>query len=163
MLTQRELIDIMRYDPNTGVFYWKQRGRGRRLNGIVGSVTTEGYLKTVIKGKFYQMHRLAWLYVTGEFPEYTIDHKNNDRSDNRFNNLRKATKAENKYNSLPQYNKCGYKGVSKRGKKYRANIGYEYKVLHLGTFDTAEEAAEAYNKKALEFYGEFARINKIIY
>lgn len=161
MLTQIDLINIMIYDQHTGIFYWKEPKRGRRKNGVVGSVTTEGYLKTVIDGKFYQLHRLAWLYMTGEFPEYTIDHKNNNRADNRFLNLRKATKAENKYNSKIRDSKTGYKGVSKRCGNFRATIGYKYKVIHIGTYKTPEEAAQAYNEKALELYGEFARLNII--
>lgn len=92
-----------------------------------------------------------------------IDHKNGDGLDNRRANLRPATPAQNAANKrLSSKNSTGYKGVHlyRRTGRYRAYIGRgNQKTLHLGYFDTAEEAARAYDAAALEHFGEFARLN----
>lgn len=91
-----------------------------------------------------------------------VDHINHDRADNRKSNLRICTKDENRRNAIKtKRNTTGYKGVVKYavGSKFRAQIGYDKKKMHIGTFETAEEAARAYDLKAKQLFGEFANLN----
>jgi hypothetical protein len=108
------------------------------------------------------MHREVWMLCSG-CEALLIDHKNGNGLDNQFSNLRAATKAQNQMNSRSTR---GYKGVrfSKRHGspgRWEARIGIGGRYQHLGTFDTAEEAAVAYNAKAVELFGEFARLNEV--
>lgn len=94
-----------------------------------------------------------------------IDHVNGNIQDNRKSNLRIANKQKNAANcKIHKHNTSGYKGVSyiKSLKKYRAYIVHNNRQMHLGVFKTAKEAAQAYNKKAIEIFGEFARLNEKI-
>ena len=93
-----------------------------------------------------------------------IDHKDQNPLNNRKNNLRKCTNAQNSRNSkIPKNNKSGYKGVSwhKASCKWRAQIGYNYKCIPLGLYHCKDEAAKAYNEAAIKYFGEFASLNKI--
>jgi hypothetical protein len=99
--------------------------------------------------------------IIGEVPEgIHVDHINGNKLDNRKENLRLATPTQNQGNSkIPKNNKTGYKGVFQvRSGKFVAQIKINYKSTHLGTFDTAEQAAEAYNKAASDYFGEFKRL-----
>lgn len=91
-----------------------------------------------------------------------VDHINRNRLDNRRENLRPANPHLNAANvGVSKRNTSGYKGVSKSGKRWRARIMVEGKEIHLGMYDTPEEAAEAYNEAALEYLGEYAVLNEI--
>jgi len=91
-----------------------------------------------------------------------VDHINGNKLDNRKENLRTCTKAENRLNSkMPTSNTSGYKGVGKYGKKWYARISHKYQRYDLGTFDTPELAAEAYNEAATRLFGEFASLNPL--
>lgn len=142
--TQGLLHQIYDYDPNTGSLTYK-RDFYRRVKGSnVTSQTNNGYL-VVTLDKTYLAHRIIWLMQTGDFPEF-VDHINHDRTDNRWNNLRdvsKQTNAENK--SVNQNNTTGYMGVSqiKSTGRYRASLTRDRKHIHLGVFNTAEEAHQA--------------------
>jgi len=107
-----------------------------------------GYIK---KKKFY-MHRV----IMNPPDDMEIDHKNRNPLDNRRQNLRIATTTQNMWNRTST-SKSGYRGVKTSGKKYQARIGTGR--TYIGTFNTAEEAACAYDEKAKEFYGEFANTN----
>jgi hypothetical protein len=107
-------------------------------------------------------HRLAWLWVHGRWPGCEIDHINSDGLDNRIQNLREATHAQNQRNqSKRSDNTSGLKGVSwhKRGKKWKAQICHMGKWHALGLYDCSEEAHKAYVAAAHRFHGEFARID----
>lgn len=162
-LTAERLRAMLHYDPETGLFT-RIGTRKRRPNraGGVGYVTPFGYLHIRINccGMF-SAHRLAWLYVYGEWPDGVIDHINGDATDNRIVNLRVATQAQNSANQGKQCrNTSGYKGVywDKRRSKWMAQIGVQGRYKYLGRYDTAEEAHEAYREGCLRFHGEFARI-----
>lgn len=136
-LTKQALRGLLRYNRKTGMF--------TRLSNKkeAGYLTKKGYVKIVIKGKQYAAHRLAWLYVHGEWPAGEIDHKNRIKSDNRIINLRDTTKNKNQQNSkLRTDNKSGVKGVSwhTHHGKWVAQIRVDGKNYHLGYFDTLEEA-----------------------
>lgn len=143
----------MSYDAETGIFVRRSTGRSIGLGG-------SDYGTISIDGETHKSHRLAWFYVTGAWPSDEIDHKDLDKSNNRFRNLREASSSLNKRNS-PVYssNKTGLKGVSlnKRGGKYRAQISINGSTRRIGSFLTAEEAHAAYVAEASRLFGEFAR------
>ena len=155
-LTVEELGRIVDYDPVTGSFRWRERGKGRRAH--VGRYR-HGRLQIGIGYKRYFAHRLAWLYVYGRWP-FQIDHINGDPTDNRIANLRETTQQQNLWNSRAKsHNKSGLKGVSwhKQRQVWRADIRAQGKKKHLGYFETKEAAHEAYVGAATGFFGEYAR------
>src|SRR5690606_16380357 len=103
----------------------------------------------------------AWLYMTGEWPTFIVDHENRQRADNRWENLRPATDQENARNAkLSKRNTSGIKGVMwyRRHSKWVASIRVDRKLLHLGYFPTIEEAAIARRAAELQYFGEFASL-----
>jgi hypothetical protein len=159
MITQSELKEILDYNPDTGVFTWIKSIGTRKVGDVARYKHHGGYINIKIQGKMYQAHRLAYLYMTGNFPKHFIDHINHIKDDNRWANLRDATHSQNHANKAKlKNNTSGYKGVSwnKQCKKWESQIGYMNKDIHLGKYTTPQEAAEAYKKKAIELFGEFA-------
>ncbi len=141
------LKDLLFYNPETGVFLHRKRRTGVPFAGMVaGSVNTtrgEHYYQICLQGKNWKAHRLAWLYVYGEFPKGDIDHINGDRLDNRISNLRDVTKSENcKNKTLRVDNKSGVSGVywNKGGAKWHVQIAVNGKRKHLGFFSDLDEA-----------------------
>lgn len=117
-----------------------------------------GYVQIMIDRKVYSGHRLAWLYVYGEWPRGQIDHVNGIRNDNRIANLRESSQAQNCGNvTRHQDNKSGYKGVFKCRGKWQAQVCRDGVKRHLGTFETPEAAHAAYCDAAKQVFGEFAR------
>lgn len=108
-------------------------------------------------GGMLSMHRLLMGAEKGEL----VDHEDHDGLNNRLGNLRRATKAQNAMNcrTLRTNNTSGYKGVARYRKKWQAGINLNGKRNHLGNFDTPEEAARAYDRAAVELFGEFACLN----
>lgn len=151
-LTADRLRDLLHYDPDTGLFIWRQSAARRiKVGSPAGTVSRKGYVKIQIDRKVYSAHRLAWLYIHGRWPEHSIDHINRVRSDNRAVNLRDATDSQNARNcGIRKTNTSGYKGVSywRKSKKWAAQIYLQGKNTLLGLFDTPEMAAEAYASAA---------------
>jgi hypothetical protein len=163
-LTQEQLKEILDYDPETGFFTWRSRNaRCVKIGSRAGSISkTEGYCVIQISRKLYKAHRLAWLYVYGEWPPYQVDHINGVKSDNAIANLRSATNAENQRNRpAPSINSTGYKGVyrAQGGVKYCAQIMVEERTIHLGTYETPQQAHAAYCEAATKYHGDFARFD----
>lgn len=160
ILTQEYLKEILNYDPETGVFTWLHPlGLNMKIGARAGGKTSHGYRIIGINKNQYKEHRLAWFYMQGEWPEY-LDHINRIRNDNKINNLRESTRSENIVNSIPRKdNTSGYKGVTWQTdiKKWKAKAGNHY----LGLFHNIEDAAKAYNQKALELFGEFSVLNRV--
>ena len=160
MITQCELKEVLDYNPDTGVFTWKKNCRNRAVVGsVAGYKDNYGYICIKINRKTYKAHRLAYLYMTGNFPKNSIDHINHIKDDNRWANLRDATNSQNQSNKAkPKNNTSGYKGVTwnKRDENWRAKINCMNKTIHIGCYTTPQEASEAYKKKAIELSGEFA-------
>jgi hypothetical protein len=160
MITQSELKELLEYNPDTGLFTWKKTVNSRAVIGsIAGWNINEGYIQISIYGKKYRAHRLAYLYMTGEWPKELVDHINQIKDDNRWTNLREATVSQNNINSKKQKNnKSGYRGVywDSKNQMWRVQIKYKSKHRYLGRYTDIEHAAAAYNRAALELYGEFA-------
>ena len=148
-LEASRLREVLTYDQITGVFTWRTQTskNSRRIAGeLAGCPDNQGYLRIQIDGKSYRSHRLAWLYVYGEWPTCHIDHVNGCRSDNRIVNLRDTTREVNLQNQRKAVctNKVGLLGVSVSGKSYRASIRIDGVKRHIGVFETAQLAHQAY-------------------
>ena len=151
MISQDELKQWLSYDKESGVFTWIKSYNNQRLNKAAGSLDKDGYVVIKIKGKQYRAHNLAWLYVYGMFPRVILDHIDMVKDNNRIDNLREVTHAENsqhKVKALSTNKSCGLLGVSlhKRVNRYRARIMTEGRRIMLGYFDCPKEAHEAYLK-----------------
>lgn len=158
MISVERLKEVLRYDPETGTWTWLVH-RGCKLAGDNAGYfdIQKEYLMIGIDGVVYHAHRLAFLYMTGEIPE-RVDHKDTDRRNCKWNNLRSATHSENLFNRGPtKRNRTGFKGVFKHniGSGYTAKITINKKVMYLGYFKTAEEAFDAYQTAAKQQHGEF--------
>lgn len=106
----------------------------------------KGYFRVYFNGKYHKAHRVAWYLTYGEWPKDQIDHIDGDKSNNRINNLRDVDQTTNMYNQKKahKHNSTGIIGVGKSGKKFVAKIKVGGKLRHLGTYDTKEEASQAY-------------------
>ena len=159
MITAADIRKILSYDAATGHFTWRLPRPKICVGTRAGGRHHRGYRHIEIDGRGYAEHRLAWLYVTGSWPKDQLDHINRERDDNRFENLREASNAQNRANSK-QANRTGFKGVSYmprlREKPYGAQITVDRKARWLGSYATAEEAHQAYLKAAKEVFGVFA-------
>ncbi len=153
------LRSLLSYDPATGVFRWRagRKGVPASRGGIAGGLC-HGRLVICVLGIRYEASRLAWLYMTGRPPEAEVDHRDVDCLNNRWANLRAATRSQNNANrKTPPNTIVGLKGVQKRRKKWVAKIKAGGVQKYLGTFDTPEAAHEAYTEAARAAFGEFAR------
>lgn len=157
MIDQDYLKEHFNYDPETGIFTVRKQVSFRCPPGYICGWKNElGYLHVRINFKQYKLHRLAWLYVYGEWPVGHIDHINGIPSDNRISNLRICTDTQNIHNrKIPKHNKSGYKGVHLLKGRYYARIGVNYKQVALGGYATAEEASAVYVDYAKKIHGEF--------
>lgn len=147
MLTQARLKDLLSYDPLTGEFTNLKSGKGRKpVGAVVGSTNNRGYTISMVDGKNYQHHRLAWLYVHGAFPPADLDHRDGVRTNNRLANLREATRSENCQNTAFKSidNKFGCTGVWKAGNRWRARIAVSGVRHHIGYFTSKDLARAAY-------------------
>jgi hypothetical protein len=167
-ITAERLRELLHYDPETGIFTWltratvSRRWNTRYVGTTAGSVDCHGYIAIKLIGQLNRAHRLAWLYMTGEWPSNDIDHINGNRADNRLENLRPATRSQNNANSRTQSrNTSGLKGVHKqsRGYTWAARIKINGSQHYLGNFKTPESAHAAYIVAAEKLFGEFARAN----
>lgn len=148
-LTIERLKEVLHYDQVTGVFTWLKTISSRAVKGrVAGTFDKKGYRLINIDGKSYKAHRLAWLFVNGEWPPDLIDHINGNKPDNKIANLRLANVSQNGQNKvtiLPG-NKSGYLGVfwNKQQCKWQAQIKINGKAKHLGLFDDPEIGHQAY-------------------
>lgn len=153
--SQSEVRRQLRYDPASGQFVWLVKSARNIIVGQrAGTRLSTGYILIRINGESYSAHRLAWLYMTGEWPAEHIDHKNRQRDDNRWSNLRKASVSQNHLNSrLKATNTTGLKGAwpLPSGRYYS-----QFQRRYLGSFDTPEGAHAAYMAAATKHHPQFA-------
>lgn len=166
------LLDLLVYDEETGLLYWKPRDtkyfanpkRAASWNSkwagkVAGSrfkypKSPCEYIRIRIFKQNFRAHRLIWCMVYGEFPEFDIDHEDHNGLNNRINNLREATDQENQKNlSMRKDNTSGITGVrkSRNGERFVATIQHIGKVIYIGTFPSLEAATEARLIKEKEF------------
>ncbi|MCK1783035.1 HNH endonuclease [Pseudomonas sp. TNT11] len=153
----RLLKEKIAYDPETGLFTWKVDHCRRKTGEVAGSIKPDGYVYLKLHGQTYGAHRVAWMLITGLWPEGPIDHRDGDRSNNRQTNLRSATRAQNNAN-VPGRGASGLKGVcySKADRKWKAQLCINGKQTCLGYFHTPEQAHAAYQSAANQHQGEFS-------
>jgi hypothetical protein len=152
-LDVKRLKSLLTYDGSSGVFTWIENGKQAGCNAPTG------YILIGIDGSLYLAHRLAWLYVKGSWPEMRIDHKDQNKANNRISNLRQATVAQNTANSGPRItSRSGFKGVcwDAKNSRWRATITVGGKQRSLGRHKRLEDAVAAYSTEAKAIYGEFA-------
>lgn len=165
MLTQERLKQVMHYNPSIGIFTGLI-ARGKRTDCIGRKLGNKpnhnGYIQISIDYKRYLASRLAWLYMTGELPnakEFEIDHRNRNRSDNKWANLRLVTHQQNAMNSsIIRNNTSGILGVSfdTQTNLWRASISPNGKMLHLGRFAEKDDAIKARITAEKQYFGEYA-------
>lgn len=157
IVTQKLLKELLHYDPRTGLFTWvKKRARTSfKVGDVAGGFDSDGYICITINNSQYLAHRLAFLYMTGKFPDNQVDHDNHCRDDNRWKNLNPATNAANNKNkSMPKNNTSGCVGVcwGEAANRWMAYIYVKRKRIHLGYFTHKTDAVNA-RKEANIKYG----------
>jgi hypothetical protein len=171
----RRLLD---YDPETGTLTWRVRAaaefnrsarrtrehacanwNSRFAGKPAGTLSADGYVYVRLLGRIALAHRAIFAIVTGAWPTKEIDHRDRDRSNNRWENLRPANSSQNKWNAPAQRNNTsGVKGVSlcRKSGKWRASIARGGRQKHLGFFARKEDAAAAYDAAAKQMFGDYA-------
>jgi hypothetical protein len=164
-MTSERLRALLHYNPATGVFRWRISIAGPLKAGrIAGTTDKRGRRYIMIDGRKHIASRLAHLWMTGEWPIGMIDHRDGDPLNNRWRNLREATRGQNAQNAKRRRdNTSGFKGVSfsERYGKWRATISRDRQRINLGWFDSPEDAHAAYCDAAREHYGEFAKLQRL--
>ena len=160
-LTQEYLKCILNYDSETGIFSWLTTRHNRvKVGQIAGHKNKLNYTVIRTNNKLYFAHRLAYLYMKGEWPRKGIDHIDGNGSNNEWINLREATQSQNAINSgLYNTNTSGYKGViwNKANKNWRSRITVNDNRIDLGYFSTKEEAFKVRKAAELKYFGDYAR------
>lgn len=163
-LTAQWLRENMTYDPLTGIFAWSKPGFGRTVGKTIGSNVAphpEAYKTMKVNGDIFYAHRLAWLYVNGEWPKATIDHIDENRMNNAIDNLREATSAQNAARRETTRTIGTSRGVFPQRGGFVARLHHAGKRHYLGFFKTAGAAQAAYEAKAKEIHGEFAYVEQM--
>ena len=164
------LRTVLKYKPRKGHFVWlvPRQTTGRVIQpgevaGTTGHDTPSGRCQINYDGKFYKVHRLAWTFMTGKWPPKgkDVDHKDGNGCNNRWTNLRLASRGQNNHNNhnIRSDNKSGKAGVSWSivGKGWTARVKLDGKVIHLGYFKNDLQAAiKARREAELKYFGEFA-------
>jgi hypothetical protein len=158
LITQDELKRLLEYLPDKGRWFWREKpspkssvrvGQEAALGG--------GHRRIKIHGRTYLAARLAFLFMEGRWP-VAVDHRNDDPADDRWTNLREVTHAEVCRKRRPRSNtQVGLRGVCQYRRKFAARVRYGGKLLFIGAYDTAEDAAQAYQQTASKLFGEFYR------
>lgn len=158
--TAAEIAEWLRYEPDTGDFFWRRPIRNQRAVGAkAGSIDSNGYFRIMVRGVRYKAHRLAWLLMTEVWPTGEIDHINGVKSDNRFCNLREATPSQQRANCPVRRNsRSQTKNVYFRPKdgKWIVRMRVNGKWNFFGSYANKEEAAHVAHLKEVEIYGEFS-------
>lgn len=155
-LTSERLRELLDYDPETGVFTNRFSRGAAKAGAVAGrSIGSSGYLRIMVSGRHYLAHRLAWLYMTGEWPKEEVDHINRDKIDNRWANLREATRTDNAINQI-RSSRALPRGVRRAKSRFQASLKVDGQFVHLGNYATPEEAHAAYLDADKRFRSGFA-------
>lgn len=171
-ITAEYIRSILHYDPNTGVFRWRERPRSqfktqrscsifnaRDAGKIAGGLIGGGYWRITVDGNHYCAHRLAWLIATGSWPFDEIDHIDRNPANNALSNLREASRSQNCANvRIRKDNSSTAKGVHwcKRDRKWIARLQHNNTRRILGYFSSREDADQAYCSASIAAFGEFS-------
>jgi hypothetical protein len=149
-----QLREILEYQPETGLFFWKKKRNGISVGQLAGGKDRDGYIRIRIDNVKYAAHRLAWMYIHNDFPKNFIDHINGIKIDNRICNIRDVTRSENMQNLFKPQGRNIYIGVYKNqnANTWYSKIEINGKQIRLGTFKTPEEANIAYKKAKLIYH-----------
>jgi hypothetical protein len=153
MHTLDQIKEYLSYESDTGTFYWvkdiPKRGIRPSISSgsIAGYLRPDGYVMLALLNKNYLAHRVAILFMTGEWPNGLVDHINGNPSDNRAENLRVVSHKENIRNQRRA------RGVYPNGKRFKSGLSVDGKYVHLGTFDTQEQAHQAYLEAKRQLHG----------
>lgn len=155
-----EAMSLLRYNPETGLFTWRI-SRGPCAAGDAAGTPKDGYVQINVLRRLCKAHRLAWLFMTGNWPPkgFVIDHKDKVRSNNRWGNLRLADARQNgTHSSARSDNTTGCTGVYRQGNApgWQARLFKDGKGIHLGYFQSFEAAAAARVEAANRVYGAFS-------
>ena len=160
LITHARLLEVLNYDPETGEFRWRSKpSRPSYVGRIAGTVNNFGYRQINIDGRMYSCHRLAFLYINGIFPELHIDHKDRNKSNNAWRNLREATPCQNMMNlDLSVKSTSGHRGVvyDNKSRKWRVRFNVNSERLDFGCYDSFDEAKEIAIENSSRLRGEFA-------
>lgn len=160
-LTQERLKSVLHYDQDTGLFTWSvdmKTGRGNgRIHVKAGSkagTPDRGYIRIGVDGTRYWAHRLAFLWMTGSFPQLHVDHMDGNHSNNKWGNLRDVSPMVNMQNRHGPTSRSahGLLGVAANHKRFMAQIVVDKKYVYLGTHDTPLQANAAYLKAKRELH-----------
>lgn len=148
--TLARVKELLKYDPTSGAFTWRKSLQGPvKAGDVAGFKRSDGYIRIKLDGQTVWAHRLAWFVSTEDWPSGAIDHINGDPSDNRICNLRDVsprTNSENVVKARARKNGGLLLGAhwSKTWKRWKSSICVNGKHLHIGWFDTEEQAHAAY-------------------
>lgn len=161
-ITVEQVRELLNYDPATGLFTWRSTRNHKAKIGQEAGYICNGYRSIEIFTFGIRANRLAWFYMKGVWPEGVVDHRDGDKLNNIFNNLRDVTQQFNMHNQRKpsKQNKVGFLGVSKCGKRFRAQIEIDCVNKHIGVYDTPEEAHAAYLEKKRELHGGYLEISQ---
>ena len=153
MVSAERIRELLDYSPDTGEFRWKVM-RGKARPSAIAGTPSNGYILISVDRVMHKAHRLAWLFVHGRLPLRDLDHRNGNRSDNRIENLREVTDAENSQNLRRPHadNRLGLQGVYANHTRFSARIMANGKEIYLGTFANPELAHTAYLRAKRELH-----------
>lgn len=156
-LTHEKLCEVLRYNPKTGIFRWRISPAIGVKPGSVAGAVHDGYVIIQIGSRKYRAHRLAYFYMKGHWPAHMVDHRDRDRANNRWTNIRPANRSQNGGNSRAR--RAGLKGAyfDKTSGRWMSVISVDGTRHHLGYFSTEALAHAAYAEAARRLRGEFAR------
>ncbi len=158
-LSRDDLVKLLDYDPISGIFVWRvDRRGGNKAGAEAGYIQDKGYRYIAIGGRSYRANRLAWLYMRGAWPDHQVDHRNGNRDDNAWENLRAASSANNNWNRTVASNSTtGVKGVYLQNGRYYCTVemkGHRHRIGHFPDLELAEMVVQEFRTK---LHGEFAR------
>lgn len=163
IITAGQARELFTYDPLSGDLTWNvQLSPVAPVGSICGTITEKGYRYVAFNRRRYAAHRIIWLMMTGEWPPQQMDHRDLDKANNRWSNLRLATRSQNQQNRRSHRDSASaYKGVYYRKERgtWISLIRVDGRLLTLGTFQSEIEAARAYDAAARKHFGAFCCVN----